>query len=43
MMKAPILPEKEGEIYHIVGMGWWTNWKKYVEFENTYKETDLTE
>ena len=35
MMKSPIMPEGEGEIYHIVGIGWWMAWKSYVDFDNT--------
>ena len=30
MKAAPAMPEKEGEVYHVVAMDWWTQWKAYA-------------
>ena len=33
MEEMPPLPEKEGEVYHIVAMDWWQNWKAYTGYD----------
>jgi hypothetical protein len=32
MAMMPPMPEKEGEIYHIVAMDWFRTWKHYTGF-----------
>lgn len=31
--ETPVIPEKEGELYHIVSMEWFIRWKKYTGFD----------
>ena len=28
------MPEKDNEIYHIVSMDWWEDWKNYTFYDN---------
>lgn len=30
MQGAPPMPEKAGEVYHVVAMPWWSQWKAYT-------------
>jgi hypothetical protein len=32
MKAAPAMPEKEGEVYHVVAISWWTQWKAYTGY-----------
>jgi hypothetical protein len=27
------MPEKEGEVFHIISMNWFAKWKKYVHYD----------
>ena len=31
--EMPPLPQKEDEVYHIVAMDWWLNWKAYTSYD----------
>ena len=39
MEEMPPLPEKEGEVYHIVAMDWWQNWKAYTGYDQVVVST----
>ena len=30
--ESPTIPKKEGEVYHVVSMQWWQEWKLYVGY-----------
>jgi hypothetical protein len=34
MSEMPPIPEKEGEVYHIVAIDWWKRWQAYTGYEN---------
>jgi hypothetical protein len=35
MKEAPTMPEKEGEVYHVVASEWWSQWKAYTGVDTT--------
>ena len=32
LAECPALPEKAGELYHVISMQWWNNWQAYSNF-----------
>lgn len=39
--EMPPLPQKEGEVYHIVAMDWWQNWKAYTGYDKVVLSTPI--
>jgi hypothetical protein len=36
---TPVLPIKAGEVYHVVAMEWFSQWKKYTDFKSVETPT----
>lgn len=37
MMQMDSLPTKEGLLYHVVSMKWWSRWKTYTNYKEANK------
>jgi hypothetical protein len=42
ILQSPTIPEKEGEVYHIVAMEWFEKWKKYTSYNSIKLLEDTT-
>lgn len=37
--EKPSMPEQADELYHIVSMDWWEQWKNYTGYDKTPEDT----